>query len=58
MIRLRTPDDGRGVVHDLVRGEVRFEYGQLGDHVIVRSDGVPTYNFANPVDDADMGITT
>ena len=40
-----------------MRGEVRFEYAQLGDHVIVRSDGVPTYNFVNPIDDADMGIT-
>ena len=54
MIRLRTPDEGECVVDDLVRGEVRFEYAQLGDHVIVRSDGVPTYNFANPIDDADM----
>ena len=36
---------------------MRFEYAQLGDHVIVRSDGVPTYNFANPIDDADMRIT-
>jgi glutamyl-tRNA synthetase len=57
VIRLRTPDEGECVVADLVRGEVRFEYGTLGDHVIVRSDGVPTYNFANPIDDADMGIT-
>ena len=57
VIRLRMPDDGACVVRDLVRGEVRFEYAQLGDHVIVRSDGVPTYNFVNPVDDADMGIT-
>ncbi|HMG97878.1 MAG TPA: glutamate--tRNA ligase [Gaiellales bacterium] len=57
VIRLRTPDAGACLVHDLVRGEVRFEYGQLGDHVILRSDGVPTYNFANPVDDADMRIT-
>ncbi|HET6174774.1 MAG TPA: glutamate--tRNA ligase [Gaiellales bacterium] len=57
VIRLRTPDEGECVVNDLVRGAVRFEYAQLGDHVIVRSDGVPTYNFANPIDDADMGIT-
>ncbi|HEY3614780.1 MAG TPA: glutamate--tRNA ligase, partial [Gaiellales bacterium] len=57
VIRLRMPDEGACVVGDLVRGEVRFEYAQLGDHVIVRSDGVPTYNFVNPIDDADMGIT-
>ena len=52
VIRLRVPDEGACVVEDLVRGSVRFEYAQLGDHVIVRSDGVPTYNFANPIDDA------
>jgi glutamyl-tRNA synthetase len=56
-IRLRTPDEGECVVDDLVRGSVRFEYAQLGDHVILRSDGVPTYNFANPIDDVDMRIT-
>jgi glutamyl-tRNA synthetase len=57
VIRLRVPDEGACVVNDLVRGAVRFEYAQLGDHVILRSDGVPTYNFANPIDDADMRIT-
>jgi glutamyl-tRNA synthetase len=57
VIRLRVPDEGECIVHDLVRGDVRFEYAQLGDHVILRSDGVPTYNFANPVDDADMRVT-
>ena len=54
---LRIPDEGEFVVDDLVRGEVRFENALLGDHVIVRSDGVPTYNFVNPLDDAAMGIT-
>jgi glutamyl-tRNA synthetase len=57
VVRLLVPDEGECVVQDLVRGSVRFEYGQLGDHVILRSDGVPTYNFANPIDDADMRIT-
>jgi glutamyl-tRNA synthetase len=57
VIRFRVPDEGECVVADLVRGDVRFEFAQLGDHVIVRSDGVPTYNFANPIDDADMQIT-
>ncbi len=45
------------VVHDLVRGEVRFDTGLIGDPVIVKSNGYPTYNFASPVDDAVMGIT-
>ena len=57
VIRFLVPDAGECVVNDLVRGAIRFEYAQLGDHVILRSDGVPTYNFANPIDDSDMGIT-
>jgi glutamyl-tRNA synthetase len=57
VIRFRVPDAGECVVNDLVRGAIHFEYAQLGDHVILRSDGVPTYNFANPIDDADMRIT-
>ena len=45
------------VLHDLVRGEVRFDTALIGDPVIVKSNGYPTYNFASPVDDAVMGIT-
>jgi nondiscriminating glutamyl-tRNA synthetase len=45
------------VLHDLVRGEVRFDSALIGDPVIVRSNGFPTYNFASPVDDALMKIT-
>ncbi|MEO9174293.1 MAG: glutamate--tRNA ligase, partial [Gaiellales bacterium] len=56
-IRLAIPDEGEIVIDDLVRGEIRFENALLGDHVIVRSDGVPTYNLVNPLDDAAMGIT-
>ena len=56
-IRLAIPDEGEVVIDDLVRGEIRFENALLGDHVIVRSDGVPTYNLVNPLDDAAMGIT-
>lgn len=42
---------------DLVRGEVRFPAGMVGDFVLLRSNGLPTYNFACAVDDADMAIT-
>lgn len=56
-IRLAMPEDGEVVIDDLVRGEIRFENALLGDHVIVRSDGIPTYNLVNPLDDAAMGIT-
>lgn len=55
--RLRLPADGETVVHDLVRGEVRFSHSTLDDFVIARSDGVPTYNFAVAVDDSAMEIT-
>ena len=43
---------------DLIRGKVRFDNtAQVDDFVIVKSDGMPTYNFAVVVDDALMGIT-
>ncbi len=45
------------VVRDLVRGEVRFPGGSIGDFVIVRSDGRPAYNFAAVVDDDQMAIS-
>jgi glutamyl-tRNA synthetase len=56
-VRLRAPDEGETVVHDLIRGEVRFENRLQDDLVIARGDGTPVYNFAVAVDDADMGIT-
>lgn len=56
-LRLRTPDDGETVVHDLIRGEVRFDHATLEDFVILRAGGAPTFLLANAVDDADMGIT-
>jgi nondiscriminating glutamyl-tRNA synthetase len=45
------------VLEDVVRGEVRFKSGVVGDFVILRSDGMPTYNFACVVDDWKMGIS-
>jgi glutamyl-tRNA synthetase len=56
-IRLRVPDEGATVVHDVIRGEVRFEHSVIDDFVIARSDGSPLYNLAVAVDDRDMGIT-
>jgi glutamyl-tRNA synthetase len=55
--RLRVPDDGTTVVHDLIRGEISFENRLQDDLVIARGDGTPVYNFAVAVDDADMQIT-
>jgi nondiscriminating glutamyl-tRNA synthetase len=45
------------VLNDQVRGEVRFPSGMVGDFVLLRSSGLPTYNFAAAVDDAAMKIT-
>jgi glutamyl-tRNA synthetase len=56
-IRLAFDPVGETVVEDLVRGTVQWDNTLQGDFIIVRSDGVPTYQFANPVDDIDAGIT-
>lgn len=57
VVRFRVPDDQTIVVNDLVRGEVKFESSGMGDFVIVKSDGIPTYNFAVVIDDSTMKIT-
>ena len=56
-VRLRVPDEGATVVHDVIRGETTFEHVHLDDPVIARADGTPLYNFAVAVDDLDAGIT-
>jgi glutamyl-tRNA synthetase len=56
-IRFRMPDEGTTAWDDAVRGRIQFPNEQLEDLVLVRSDGRPTYNFANPVDDMLDGIT-
>jgi glutamyl-tRNA synthetase len=56
-LRLRIPDEGETVVHDLIHGVVKFDRHQLDDWILVRSDGTPTYNFCVVVDDVTMGIT-
>src|SRR3954452_2460451 len=56
-VRLRVPDDGATVVHDLIRGDTTFQHRHLDDPVIARADGSVLYNFAVAVDDADAGIT-
>ncbi len=56
-VRLRVPDDGATVVHDLVRGDTIFQHVHLDDPVIARADGTALYNFAVAVDDADAQIT-
>jgi glutamyl-tRNA synthetase len=56
-IRLRVPDEGQTVVHDLIRGEVSFPNASYDDFVIARGDGTVLYNFAVAVDDAEMGVS-
>ncbi|MCA9798916.1 MAG: glutamate--tRNA ligase [Cyanobacteria bacterium HKST-UBA04] len=57
-LRFRLPDNpGTLTFHDEVRGELSFDLALLGDFVIMKNDGTPTYNFAVVVDDMTMGIT-
>jgi len=56
-VRLRVPDEGESVVHDIVRGDATFAHVHLDDPVIARADGSVLYNFAVAVDDMDAGIT-
>ena len=56
-IRFRIPADREVVFNDIVRGEVRFHTDVLGDPILVRSDGIPAYNYAVVIDDALMEIT-
>ena len=55
VIRFRSGDKGQTAVNDLIRGEVVFENALLDDFVLIKSDGLPTYNYAVVVDDHLMG---
>jgi glutamyl-tRNA synthetase len=56
-VRLRVPDEGETVIHDVIRGDITFPHSAIDDFVIRRSDGSALYNLAVAVDDRDMGIT-
>ena len=56
-IRFLSPNEGKTVVEDLIQGHVEFDNTELDDLIILRSDGLPTYNFSVVLDDATMGIT-
>ena len=56
-IRFLTPEEGKTVVEDLIQGQVEFDNSELDDLIILRSDGLPTYNFSVVVDDATMEVT-
>lgn len=57
VVRFRVPGGKSIKVNDLVHGEVEFASEEIGDFIIVKSDGLPTYNFAAVIDDHLMGIT-
>ena len=57
VVRFRTPEEGTVAWNDLVKGPIEFPNAELDDLVLLRTDGVPTYNFGVVVDDLDMNIT-
>lgn len=57
VIRLKVPRPGTIEVHDVLRGLVRYDSGEIPDVVLLKSDGFPTYHLANVVDDHLMGVT-
>ena len=56
-IRIKIPTEGSITVHDLIHGDVTFNMDQFDDFVIMKSNGIPTYNFAVCIDDHLMGMT-
>ncbi len=57
VIRQKMPLEGEIIVHDELRGDIKFNAADLDDQVLIKSDGVPTYHFANIVDDHLMEIS-
>jgi len=57
VIRQNNPQEGTTTFHDEIYGDITVENAELDDMVLIKSDGYPTYNFANVVDDHLMGIT-
>lgn len=57
VVRLKLPDSGQIVVKDIIRGDVAFQFAQLDDFIIIKSNGLPAYNFACVVDDHAMQIS-
>lgn len=57
VIRQKMPLEGTTTFHDDIYGDVTVENSTLDDQILIKTDGMPTYNFANVVDDHLMGIT-
>ncbi len=57
VIRQNNPREGKTTFHDEIYGDISVDNAELDDMILIKSDGYPTYNFANVVDDHLMGIT-
>ena len=57
VIRFNMPTEGTTTFHDVIYGDITVNNEELEDLILIKSDGYPTYNFANVVDDHLMGIT-
>ena len=57
MIRFNMPTEGTTTFHDVIYGDITVNNEEMEDLILIKSDGYPTYNFANVVDDHLMGIT-
>jgi glutamyl-tRNA synthetase len=57
VVRMRIPEEGDCVFQDMLRGEIRIAWQQIDMQVLIKSDGLPTYHFANVVDDHHMHIS-
>ncbi|HIR88038.1 MAG TPA: glutamate--tRNA ligase [Candidatus Fimimorpha faecalis] len=57
VIRQNNPTEGTTTFHDEIYGDITVDNSELDDMILIKSDGYPTYNFANVVDDHLMGIT-
>ena len=57
VIRQNIPLEGVSSYEDLIYGTIEVDYADLEDNILIKSDGMPTYNFANVIDDHLMGIT-
>ena len=57
VIRLKVPLDIQIEFNDLIRGSVKIDSNLIDDQILIKSDGYPTYHFANVIDDHSMGIT-
>lgn len=57
VIRINMPTEGTTTFHDVIYGDITVNNEELDDMILIKSDGFPTYNFANVIDDHLMGIT-